>query len=161
MNPTNNHAEPPGTCSSPSEVRAFLDQMKNRDTEEALGTMGSHTLTGAMVQATVITVVLLILCTFGPMVMSSSEPAPPPSAARTPEVKTETPEPAKTAATTTTPPTTNPPATTQPNAKAATTPPNAKDVMDKIGANDTKQASPKVNPLDKSVDDLFKDIDKK
>jgi hypothetical protein len=151
---SNNHAEPAHGSSSPQDIQDFLKHLKTRDTEEVLGTSASHTLAGAIGQATAVTVALMVIFTFGPMVVSSPPAAPAPTA-KSPEVRAETPEPARTPATPTTP--------TPPTVAATTpaTPANAKDAMDKIGANDTKQASPKVNPLDKSVDDLFKDLDKK
>jgi hypothetical protein len=160
MNSTNNHAESPNrtdSCASASEVRDFLKHMKGRDTEEVLGTQDSHSLAGAMVQATIITVVFMVVFTFGPMVWSTPHTDATP-AAKPADAKVDTPQPSKVAETPAPAPSTTaaiPPATANPQ------PPNAKDALDKIGANDTKKASPKVNPLEKSADDLFKDLDKK
>src|SRR5262249_15042342 len=97
--------------------------------------------------------------TFGPPLWSKATPAsdtaPKPAASPKETAKTETPEPAKT---------TPAQPTTPDNTKTAadsSKPPVSKEALEKLGVTDTKKGDPKSNPLDKGIDDLFKDIDKK
>ncbi len=165
MTPTNNHADAPTLApvrtapEAPAEVREFLQQIKGKDPDELLGTNAQGSLSLAMIQATIITVVVMIASTFGPYVWSMVAPAHKHDDKKPDtDVKVETPDPVKPAATPTMPATapTVAPATADKNR-----PTTNKEFIDKIGANDVKPANPKVNPLDKSTDDLFKDLDKK
>jgi hypothetical protein len=161
MDLSNNHSEPVATShaangNSSDEVRDFLETIKCKDPDKVLGVEATRGLTRAMVQSAAVTVVAMIVFTAWPYfrgkLTAATKPAAPPAEK---EVRTETPEPTKTPATTVATPAPTPPATSK-------TPPAAdKGFLDKIGATDTKPANPKVNPLEKTTDDLFKDIDKK
>jgi hypothetical protein len=154
MNSSNNHSEQPSrACASPTEVRDFLQRMKTRRPEEVLGTEANRSLALALVWSTFVCALALVVFTV-PWALSKSSKAARPDTKRAldKEVTAETPEPAKSA------PAPPPPDVAKDKAKP---PPAGKDFLDKIGATDTKPANPKVNPLEKSADDLFKDIDNK
>ena len=161
MNPSNNHSDAaprPAAGTAPAEVRDFLEGMKSKDPDQILAGAATFSLSTAMAQATVITIITLAAFTVGPLVygkMRSGESDKPlivsPGELDAAIGKEE---PAKT-------PATPAPSTAKtPSTAKATAPPTGKEFLEKIGATDTKTASPKVNPLDKSADDLFNDIDK-
>jgi hypothetical protein len=154
MNSNNNHSEQSSrTCASPTEVRDFLQRMKTRSPEEVLGTEANRGLAMAMVWSTLACGLALVIFTAAPWALSKPAAAKPDTKrALDREVTAETPEPTKAA------PTPPPPDVAKEKTKP---PPAGKDFLDKIGATDTKPANPKVNPLEKSADDLFKDIDNK
>ena len=151
MTPINNHAEahsPP--YQTAAEAGALVSQGKRKDPNEVLGIVSQSGLGVAIVQATFLTVLVLIGCTVGPYVWSKQHPAESKTAADK-EAQVEKPEPPKPAP---------PKEPTKPETGTTKAPPD-KAFLDKIGATDTKPANPAVNPLDKSADDLLKDIDKK
>jgi hypothetical protein len=149
-NPANCHPDP-------NNVRDFLQQLKNRNPDEVLGSGARQGLGAALIQATIITAVTLVALTVGPLLYNQAAPA----AKHTPEKDAKVAEPeAKTATPAPSPaPTVTPPATTKGTTSAEKD--KDKDFLNKIGATETKKAPPKVNPLEKSADDLFKDLDKK
>ena len=165
MNHSNNHTDPvsthpsrAGTCASSDEVRDFLQKIKCNDPEKVLGVEATRSLTTAMIQSTVITVLAMVLGTtvlpyIWPKSSASTRPETKPAEK---EVKAETPEPTRTPPAAVATPTT-------PDKDKGKTPATGTDkgFLEKIGATDTKPANPKVNPLEKTTDDLFKDIDKK
>lgn len=140
---------------SAAEVREFLQHVKEKDPQEILGADKQSSLGVAMLQATVLTVVIMVAWTAGSYLWSQVAAASgKPAAVKTaePEGKAEPAEPVKA-------PTTAATAAPAPDKGKTTT--VSKETADKLGVNDTKVAPAKVNPLDKSADDLFKDLDKK
>jgi hypothetical protein len=156
MTASNNHPESPAPPPA-ADVRALLADMKDKRPEEVLG-IGAHGgLVRAAAQATLGAVVLLVVCSAGPLVWRKVAPAPQRPAAKAPADPEDAGkgEPARAA-----------PATkeTPPAAAAAVEPkqpPVGKDAVEKLGLNEAKPANPKVNPLDSATDDLLKDLDKK
>jgi hypothetical protein len=156
MDSSNNHSEQPASgraCVSPTEVRDFLQRMKTRSPDEVLGTEANRGLAKALAWSTLLCVLALVVFT-APFARSKPSAAPKPDTKGPIEkdVTAETTEPTKLP---------SPPPSSPTLAKDKTKPPAGKDFLDKIGATDTKQANPKVNPLEKTADDLFKDIDNK
>lgn len=167
----NHHDNPtalaPSKASSAAEVNQYLQHMQERNPEELLGVDAKAGLMRATIQATIISVAILVACTLVPywfpgLFSRTATPSKPAEQARDdkPADKSETKEapvatksePAKTA-------TPEPTKTATDTSKTKQT--VSKEAIDKLGVNDTKAASPKVNPLEKSADDLLKDLDKK
>lgn len=164
MSDSNNHPEAVSnsrgqsgvaTLTSAAEVNDYLKHMRERDPQELLGVDAQSGLVRATIQATVISVIALAALTVGPYWWEKLTPPSKPAeqARETPkaenkDVATKS-EPTK--------PATPEPAKTAENKKE----PVSKDALDKLGVNESKTASPKVNPLEKSSDDLLKELDKK
>lgn len=142
---------------SAGELQEFLQRLRGKDPREILGEITKSGLVRATVQATIGTLIVIVLFTVGPYLVDKQFPAtakatPKPAATTTPAAATPTPAatasaetPAATSASTSTPASTSP--TANPTA-----------VLNKLGENETKKASPKINPLDKKDDDLLKDL---
>lgn len=130
-----------------------LKRLRNQTPAESLGLPAGSGLLKPFLQATVACLILLALLTVVPYFVD-----PPRSEAKGPPPIPERPEPAPGE----TPKDQNPSkANTDGTPKTQTT--GAKgnkgdDILNKLGENGTKSASPKVNPLDKKDDDLLKDI---
>lgn len=165
MQASNNHPESStsqvgqaraNTATSVAEVTDFLRRLQGKDPQEFLEVSSDNTLGRAIVQATVASVLLLMLLTVGPYLWGQIFPDAPP--------KGESAKQAEKAAPKEAPKSEAPAAETSAPAKTADSakkPPVSKDALDKLGVTDTKTSSPKVNPLEKSADDLLKELDKK
>jgi len=167
MNTSNNHPDyssHPMSQAPEVALSRLLQEVGTANPEELLGA-GAHTsLAAAMVQATVLTALLMVGLTFGPYLWSMTSPAA--ASKATPTTPEETAKAAPTAPATPATPATSDKGKTTPEAPkpalaAKDAPVVSKEAVDKLGVNDTKKTDPTVNPLDKSTDDLFKELDKK
>lgn len=153
-----------GPQASAADLRDFLDRFRTKDPQELLGVSDTGGLFGPMVIATIATGVIFAALTIVPYVLSKNAPANANAekpAEKVEPAKVETPKPDATAKV---------PATTTPNSKGkaeptakvdaspGTPPAKGPDILQKLGENETKTASPKVNPLDKKNDDLLNDL---
>jgi hypothetical protein len=134
------------TQATAAEIRAFLAQMRGKSPSEMLGILTASNLFRSTVQATIGLVALIFLLTLLPWLWSlftpsKSAPAAPPPIAATPLPKS------------TTPPSGEPAAPAPPE----TTPP-APAVPESLGIDEVKTAPPDVNPLEKSSDDILKEL---
>ncbi len=139
------------STASAAEMREFVKQLRGRTPQEVIGLLAQSNLLRATLQATAGIAVLMLLFTLLPAIVGGGKPAP-----------VAKPAPSNTVA---------PAPSTTPEAKVAAKdaakaekdgkPKDAKvgkDALEKLGVNETKTADPKKNPLDNSVDDLFKGI---
>lgn len=133
------------------ELSNLLQEVGTANPQELLGAGAKTSLGVAMVQATLITVALLGVLTFGPYLWSTpgADSAPKATPKSTPQETATIPTP--------------PPATPEnpKTAETAKTAPVSKEALEKLGVTDTKKADPQSNPLDRGPDDLLKDLDKK
>lgn len=154
MNATNNLTEPSSTGpSTPAELNQLLQGMGGTNPHDLLGAGVQVSLAGAMAQATVVALLFLAVFTFGPHLWSTPIGAKgsAPDAART-----ATPDTSKTA-----PALPVAPDKGKVTVESPKQPPVSKDALEKLGVTETKKVDPKVNPLDKAADDLFKELEKK
>lgn len=142
-----------------AEVNEFLQRLKGKNPQEVLGIAAESGLVRAVIQATVGTLVLLVVFTVVPYTLSKQAPAKKAAAPAKVEPAEQAAKPANAAPT---------PAPASPAAPVAAVPgaepqqpPVSEKALEKLGTTETKQSSPKVNPLEKSADDLLKDLDKK
>lgn len=146
---------------SASELNHFLQQMRDKSPRDVLGAVSQSGLARAVFQATVGCIVIMIVFTVGPYLWSKSFPAaekkPVAKAAEQPAAPADTKKAETPAATPGIAPDKGTAASKTDNPKQTV----SKDALDKLGLTETKTGSPKVNPLDKSADDLLKDLDKK
>lgn len=138
---------------SVSELQEFLRGLRGKDPHEILGAITQSGLVRATVQATIGTLIVIVLFTVGPYLVAKQFP-PTAKAAPAPTPASTTPTPAAAAASPAAGPNTDPATPSSSSSPAA----NATTVLNKLGENETKKASPKVNPLDKKDDDLLKDL---
>ncbi|MBI1314759.1 hypothetical protein GC176_25985 [bacterium] len=133
-----------------AELREFVATLKGRSPAEVLGAIGESSLFQGIVQATIGCVVLLVVFTVGPYLLHG------PAEASTPDAKAAV---ADTAA--------EPVATTADNAApanglatakteaSAETGADVEKAAKAMGIDETRQADPKTNPLDKNLDSLL------
>lgn len=146
-----------------AELNQFLQQMRDKSPREVLGVVSQSGLTRAVFQATIGCIVMMFVFTVGPYLWSKTFPAPEKKpaakAADQPAATADSKKPETPAAA----PATTPSAAPDKGTTASKTdkPTVSKEALDKLGLNETKTGSPKVNPLEKSADDLLKDLDKK
>lgn len=133
-----------------TELRQFVRELRGRTPQEVIGTLAQSNLLRATVQATVGTVILMLLFTILP---SFAGNAPAPAAAK-PEPAVTTPAKPAVADAKTTDKDSSAKATTDDKKKN----PAGKDALEKLGIGETKTSDPKKNPLDNAADDLFKGI---
>jgi hypothetical protein len=135
----------------------LAQHLRSRSAEEVLGPVAKGTLPRDVSLATAGTLILMLVLSVVPYALRGHAADKPAVQAEDPATKVETP------ATKAAPPAAVPgtPATAPAPAAVATTPdkPAGKNdaVLDKLGM-DTKKSDPKANPLDKSADDLLKDL---
>jgi hypothetical protein len=130
-----------------AELTAFVAKMKGRSPQEVLGEIAQSTLTKGMIVATVWTIISMVVLTVIPFARAKAfPPAAKPLAA---ESKSDSSTPAPAA---------------QP-AKGDTSTASTGNVNDpdgkllkKLNMDETKNADPKVNPLDALGNDLLKDL---
>jgi|GEM_PF-477584 len=152
-------------AASAGELNEFLQHLRGKTPQEILGAITQSGLARAFVQATIGAVVLVVVFTIVPFLIAKQFPATMETSSNAPVTAT--------ASTPTPGPATNPnpnsntaaaTATVSSGSGAASTPAgkaSATEVLDKLGENITKTSSPKVNPLDKKDDDLFKELNGK
>jgi hypothetical protein len=137
-------------AASAAEMAEFLAHLRGRRPQEVLGIVAGNGLTRGVVIASVWTLVLMALFTAGPYLwpkifppekQAVAQDAPPAAAkpAAKPAEQSVAPE-------------------VPPAAAPATPAVPTKDVLDKLGIGEAKQADPKTNPLENKVDDLLKDL---
>lgn len=151
-----------GVSASADELKSFIAQFRGKSPQEVMGVIGGSGLVQATIQATVVTILGMVLFTVGPYIKNQAMPpvkkvaaAPAPA---TKPADTKNVDPARQAAASA--------ATAQggtvapPPAGEKLDPANAtnKQIMDKLGVGQTKTADPKSNPLENSADDLLKDL---
>jgi hypothetical protein len=132
-----------------------LRRLRNQTPAESLGLAAGSGLLKPFLQAAAASLILLALLTVVPYFVdppkSAEAKGPPPIPERQEPAPSETPKDQQ-------------PSKPGPEGTAKTpTPASPKgnkgdDILNKLGENGTKTASPKVNPLDKKDDDLLKDI---
>lgn len=130
------------TSATVDEVRAFLKEMRGKSPKEMLGVVASSTLVKSTLQAAVVTLVGILLFTIVPYVWNAMFPK---TAAVVAPAAPETPAPTPAAA----------PAKTPETAPAAEPTPKA---VETLGIGEQKDAPPTVNPLEKSSDDILKEL---
>ena len=138
---------------APAGVIDTLRHLRARSPQESLGVESNRGLFKAFVLATLLTGVALAALTVGPYYWNKLKPAAPPAAPANPADSSPTP-PAPAPAPSTTPDQT----AKGPNANPVTPKPKGKDVTDVLGESGVKTGTPKVNPLDKKDDDIFKEL---
>jgi hypothetical protein len=129
------------TAASSHEIREFLAQMRGKSPQEMLGMLASSNLVKCTVQAGIGWLIVIALFSLGPWIWSLVNPP-------TPKVL---PPPAGATAATTAPTVEAKPVVSTPTAP----PVNA---AEKLGIGETKDAPANQNPLEKSSDDLLKDL---
>jgi hypothetical protein len=143
-------AAPRSAPDSP-EFAETINRMRRKTPAESLGLPAGTGLLKPFLQAGAATLVLLALLTVIPHFVDPPKSAeanttPPAGEKQEPQAQPKDQTPPKTA---------SDPLAKVPAGKA---PPGKGDILEKLGENGTKTASPKVNPLDKKDDDLLKDI---
>lgn len=135
-------AEPPAPAATP---------------KEALDAAPASGLFKACVQAGIGFAALLAALTFGPYYWDKSHAST--NAAPAPKEKGDAPQAGQPpVAPAPSPVTPDPNTKGAPGSPVAGKPPGKGDILDKLGESGTKNAPPKVNPLDKKDDDILKDI---
>lgn len=130
------------TAATMEEIRAFLTTMRGKSPKEMLGVIASSTLMKSITQAAIATGAVLLAFTLGPFIWNSifpkvkSTPVPPPPLAT---------QPAPTHAKATEP--------EKPKEPAA-----SPKTIDTLGIGEQKSAPSNVNPLEKSSDDILKEL---
>ena len=125
---------------SATELRQFINSLRGRSPQEMLGTVAASGLFAATAQATIATVVLIVVFTFGPYWLKSDAKAAPKAAkpVATKPAEAEKPAVAATGA-----------ASETPNES------DQKQAAKVMGMDETKAADPKVNPREKDLDKLL------
>lgn len=165
-NPTAKSAPRSHLAASAGELQEFLQHLHGKNPHEILGAITQSGLARAFVQATLGTMVLVLVFTIAPFLIAKQFPT---TSAENPAPAAETATSPASSPPTAGNPAMNPgaavaspanPATPTALGTPATPSGNASptEVLDKLGENITKPASPKVNPLDKKDDDLFKEL---
>ncbi len=135
-----------------AELREFVATLKGRSPAEVLGAIGESSLFQGIVQATVGCVVLLVVFTVVPYLWYG------PAEASTPDAEASVATAAEPAATAT-------PDAAVADANAAESPAAAEAGSDvekaakAMGIDETRQADPKSNPLDKNLDSLLDGVE--
>jgi len=144
-----------------AELREFIAQTRGRSPQEVLGMVAGSQLTRCIGWAAVGTLVVLIVFTIGPYLYNgppagarrTAKPAATarPTAAPAPAAPAQTPkgEPAQAAA----------PATGGPAAQPKPAPADTEKAVKIMGLGDTKEADPKKNPMEKSLDNLLDKVE--
>lgn len=131
-----------GSFASAAELREFVQNLRGKSPQEVLGTVANSGLIQGVAISTIGTILLMALFTAGPYflfgkpVVKSKSDKPAEVSNEPKEVAKPTPADSKAAI------------SSDPKA-------NAQKTLDKMGESETKMADPKVNPLDKEVDDLL------
>jgi hypothetical protein len=131
-----------GTIASTAELREFVKNLRGKSPQEVLGAVANSGLIQGVAISTFGTVLLMAAFTAGPYFLYG-KPAPKVKAEKKAEVSVDPKDAAKPAPTETK-------AAIAPDAKS-----NMQQTLDKMGESETKTADPKINPLDKAVDDLL------
>jgi len=138
-----------------AELREFVATLKGRSPAEVLGAIGESSLFQGIVQATVGCVVILVVFTVGPYLWyGPAEAATPDAEASVADVAAQpaaaaTPDAAATTVDSGT-------ADTEASGQAGSEVEQAAKAM---GIDETRQADPKSNPLDKNLDSLLDGVD--
>ncbi len=132
------------------ELREFIGRMRGKSTQEVLGVIAQSGLVRCICASAVVFVALIAVFTVVPYLLKSDEAAAakPASSTSQPAAVAEPDEPAATQAAATespAPPAGNPQAT----------PPDAAAAAAALGLDETKQAPPDKNPLEKDLDNLL------
>jgi len=136
-----------GSLASAAELREFVKHLRGKSPQEVLGAVANSGLIQGVALSTVGTIILMVAFTAGPYFLYG-KPKPKPSPEKTAEATTDTGTgPQATGNDIKSPPT----ADAKPNSQQT----NAQQALDKLGETEVKAADPKVNPLDKDVDDLL------
>ncbi|HEX3151820.1 MAG TPA: hypothetical protein VHR66_27355 [Gemmataceae bacterium] len=151
MKPTLANGEPlNGQTAVPANVLDTLRHLRARSPQESLGLQSDRGLLKAFVLAAIGTGVVFVALTVVPYLIHKAKPADQQPTASGGN------EPAPAATTSPTPPgdqTAKAPAADPSKPKA-----KGKDLPDVLGESGVKTGSPKVNPLDKKEDDIFKEL---
>ncbi|MDB5388513.1 MAG: hypothetical protein JWM11_4159 [Planctomycetaceae bacterium] len=131
-----------GSIATTAELREFVQNLRGKSPQEVLGAVANSGLVQGVAISTLGTFLLMAVFTAGPYFMYG-KPAPKAKAEKPAEVSSVDKDAAKPAAA-------DSKAANSPDAKA-----NVQKTLDKMGESETKMADPKVNPLDKVVDDLL------
>jgi hypothetical protein len=135
-----------------AELREFVATLKGRSPAEVLGAIGESSLFQGVVQATIGCVVLLIVFTVGPYLLHG------PAEASTPDAEDSVATAAEPAATAT-------PDAAAADANAVESPAadeagsDVEKAAKAMGIDETRQADPRSNPLDKNLDSLLDGVD--
>jgi hypothetical protein len=129
---------------SVAELKEFLGKLQGRSPQEVVGIVSTSMLVQSMILSTIGTLAILAIFTLGPYLVYG-----PPQ-----EKKTAAAPPASTA-----------PANSAPAAAAADTDKNGEPTnddktkaMQKMGIDETKTSDPKVNPLEKNLENLLDNV---
>ena len=126
------------TAASSQEIREFLAQMRGKSPQEMLGMLASSSLVKCTTQAGIGWLILIVVFTLGPWLWSMVNPGTPKVSPPGPAAVSVVPAPPEDAK----------PSEPAPPAKAA----------ERLGIGETKEAPANQNPLEKSSDDLLKDL---
>jgi len=127
-----------------AELKEFLGSLKGRSPQEVVGIVSTSMLVQSMVVSTLATLGILAVFTIGPYLVygppkeKRTAAAPPPAAAA---------------------PATAAPATTAETGKPGEVTEEGKaQALQKLGIDETKTSDPKVNPLEKNLDNLLDNV---
>jgi hypothetical protein len=150
MKPTLVNGEPlNGQTTAPANVLDSLRHLRARSPQESLGLQADRGLLKSFLLATIITGVAFAALTVVPYLIHKAKPA------------TEQPTPEANPPAATSPSSPTPPAdqtAKAPPGDVGKTKPKGKDLPEVLGESGVKTGSPKVNPLDKKDDDIFKEL---
>ncbi len=135
-----------------AELREFVATLKGRSPAEVLGAIGESSLFQGIVQATIGCVILLVVFTVGPYLWYG------PAEAATPEAEASVATAAEPAAAATPNPATAD-ANTAESPATGEAGSDVKKAAKAMGIDETRQADPKSNPLDKNLDSLLDGVD--
>lgn len=128
------------TTATLEEIRAFLMTMRGKSPKEMLGVIASSTLIKSVTQAAIATSAVLLVFTLGPFIWNSIFSKVKTSRSPAPSLATQS-VPAK-------------PAEPEKPKEPAISP----KASDTLGIGEQKSAPPNVNPLEKSSDDILKEL---
>ncbi len=132
------------TTASIDEVREFMGKMQGRSAQEAIGLVAESGLVSGIVQSTIGFAVVLLVFTALPYWFASDDPVPQTAAAKAAEQPTAAAD-TQTAATTDT--------------GASTATPDVEKAASAMGIDETKNAKPDENPMEKKLNNLLDGVD--
>lgn len=131
-----------GTFASAAELREFVHNLRGKSPQEVLGAVANSGLVQGVVISTIGTIILMAVFTVGPYFLYPKI-KPQAKAEKAAAAGSDAKDAAK-------------PAAADAKSAVSTDPKaNAQKTLDKMGESEIKSADPKVNPLDKEVDDLL------
>lgn len=139
-----------GAFATTAELREFVHNLRGKSPQEVLGAVANSGLAQGVVLATLGTVALMAVFTVVPYYVYGGKAAA--KAALEAKKAAAAQATAESAADSTAESATSTPEKAAPTSKTAAG--NAQQTLDKMGESETKQADPKVNPLD-NLDDLL------